>query len=271
MAGAASAQDAETLRERHAELRAVLERNAFGRPLHVESSDRDGRQKGDVHAILERPFGSVAKALQGVRPWCDILLLQVNVKHCEGGRDHLTALVTRRAGDPVESAHRLEFSYSVAAASRSYLRVELGAPSGPLGTSDYRIHLEAAPLDAQRTFVHFSYSYRSGIAARLAMRAYLAGAGRDKVGFTVVAHGPDGQPVYVQGLRGVIERGAMRHFLAVEAYLASLEAPGPRRLTARLTHWYASIERHWRQLAEDVSRDEYIAMKRRELESSVGS
>jgi hypothetical protein len=273
--GVALGQDAEALRARHDALQEKLSRNAFGRPMHVESSDRDGVQAGDIYATLERPFAPVAKGLQGMRPWCDILLLQINVKHCEGasagGQDKLVALVTRGPRDSVESAHRLEFSYKVAAAAADYLRIELAAPSGPLGTSDYRIRLEATPLDARRTFIHFSYAYETGFAARLAMQAYLAGAGRDKVGFSVVERRPDGQPVYVQGRRGMIERSAMRYFLAVDAYLASLEAPAPERLAARLRHWYASIERHWRQLAEEVSRDEYIAMKRRELESSVGS
>ena len=43
--------------------------------------------------------------------------------------------------------------------------------------------------------------------ARLAMDAYLAGAGRDKRGFSV-----DGGDA-----RGVVERSAMRYYLATEA------------------------------------------------------
>lgn len=269
------AQDAEALRARHAALREALASNPFGRPLHVASTEEGGAQKGDVYATLERPFAAVGNALREPTAWCDILLLQVNVKQCDasktGGEERLAARVTRKPRDPAEDGQRLGLAYRLAAADAGYLRVELSAPSGPLGTTDYRIELEAAPLDARRTFVHFSYAYRMGFAARLAMQAYLSGAGRDKVGFTVLERRAGGEPVYVQGTRGVIERGAMRYFLGVEAYLASLEAPAPERLATRLRLWYAAIQRHWRQLAEEVSRDEYLAMKRRALESSVGS
>src|SRR6185503_4288753 len=48
------------------------------------------------------------------------------------------------------------------------------------------IRLEAAPLDAKRTFIHLSYGYTLGSMARLAMDAYLMGPGRDKIGFSVV-------------------------------------------------------------------------------------
>ena len=51
----------------------------------------------------------------------------------------------------------------------------------------------------------------------MAMDAYLAGAGREKVGFSVVERLPDGRPVYVDGVRGVVERSAMRYYLAIES------------------------------------------------------
>jgi hypothetical protein len=115
-----------------------------------------------------------------------------------------------------------------------------------MGTRDYRILVEATPLDAQRTFLHMSYAYTLGWAARLAMDAYLAGAGRDKPGFSV----PGGE-------RGVAERGAMRYYLALEAYLES------QALETRLRHWYAATARY-PQLREAISADEYLEMKRRE-------
>ena len=97
-----------------------------------------------------------------------------------------------------------------------------------------------------------SYAYTLGTMARFAMDAYLAGPGRDKRGFSV-----DG------GERGVVERTTMRYFLAVEAYLASLGAPPPQRLEARLRSWYGAISRY-PQLRENVGADEYVEMKRRE-------
>jgi hypothetical protein len=89
------------------------------------------------------------------------------------------------------------------------------------------------------------------------MKSYLAGAGRDKRGFSV-----DG------GERGVVERSAMRYYLAVEAYLESLDAPAEQRLEARLRNWYAAIARY-PQLHEAVGAEEYIEMKRREARSAA--
>ena len=102
--------------------------------------------------------------------------------------------------------------------------------------------------------MHMSYAYTLGSAARIAMKAYLAGAGRDKRGFSI-----DG------GERGVVERSAMRYYLAVEAYLESLDVPADQRLEARLRNWYTAIARY-PQLREAVGAQEYIEMKHREAQ-----
>jgi hypothetical protein len=260
----AYAQDAGSLRARHAGLKDLLASNPFGRALHIESAATGNAQKGDIYAVIEHPFGVVAQALARPAQWCEVLVLQVNVKRCEAPNDEaMTAFITRRARDPVDTAHRVDFRYKVIKSSAEYRHVSLNAPAGPVGTRDYEILLEAAPLDARRTFVHMSYAYTLGTMARFAMDAYLSGAGRDKVGFSVVERLADGRPVYVDGVRGVVERTAMRYFLAVEAYLESLDAPTAERLDARLRGWYAAISRY-PQLREVLGSDEYVEMKRKE-------
>jgi len=253
----AQAQDTGALRARHEALRAQLANSPFGRALHVESSASSGAHKGDIYAVIEHPYGVVAPALARPANWCDILTLQVNIKRCSAASDSLTAFITRKPRDPVDSAHRVDFRYAPVVAGSDYLRVELSAPSGPVGTRDYRILVEAAPLDSRRTFIHMSYTYTLGFAARMAMDAYLAGSGRDKRGFSVEG-----------GERGVVERSAMRHYLAIEAYLASLATPRGQRLEARLRDWYAATARY-PQLREPVSLDEYVEIKRRESLSAA--
>jgi hypothetical protein len=110
-----------------------------------------------------------------------------------------------------------------------------------------------------------SYSYAYGTAARLAMQAYLATAGRDKVGFSITGKAEDGKPVYVDGVRGVLERNTMRYYLAIEAYLGGMSAPPGEREEKRLRDWFAATERYPIQLHE-MERDEYLAMKRHELQ-----
>ncbi|HKX38067.1 MAG TPA: hypothetical protein VJN20_05405 [Burkholderiales bacterium] len=248
----AQAQDAGALRKRHAELRAQLADNPFGRPLHVESSASGAAHSGEIYAVIEQPFNVVAKALARPEHWCDILKLQVNVKRCSASDGTLAAMVTRKPRDPVDDTYRVDFRFQRTAAAADYLRVAMKAAEGPLSTRDYELRLEAAPLDSRRTFVHMSYAYNLGFMARRAMDAYLAGTGRDKRGFSV-----DG------GERGVIERGAMRYYLAVEAFLDSLAAPSGERLEKRVRDWYAAISRY-PQLQEQVSAEEYVEMKRRE-------
>jgi hypothetical protein len=242
------AQDAGALRARHAVLKQQLTSNSFGRPVHVESSINGGAHKGEIYAVIDKPYEVVAPALSRAANWCDILTLQVNVKRCKASDAALSALITRKARDSAEDAHRVDFRFEPAKTGADYLRVELSAPTGPVGTRDYRIVLEAAPLDSRRTFIHLSYAYTLGTVARLAMEAYLAGAGRDKRGFNVEGGDP----------RGVVERSAMRYYLATEAYLRS-----PKDLEARLRHWYAATA-SYPQLRERVGPDEYVEMKRRE-------
>ena len=250
VAFAAHAQDAASLRARHAALKQQLADNPFGRALHVESDTAGNSHRGEIYAVLEHPYGVVAPALARAASWCDILNLQVNVKRCDASNEEtLAAFITRKPRDAVDSAHRIDFGYELASTSADYLRVALGARSGPVGTRDYRIVLQAAPLDSRRTFMHMSYTYSLGTMARFAMDAYLAGAGRDKRGFSV-----DG------GERGVVERNAMRHYLAVEATLKSKD------LETRLRYWYAATARY-PQLREALSVDEYLEMKRREAVS----
>jgi hypothetical protein len=255
----AAGHDAAVLRDRYAALNEQLATNPFGRPLHVESSETAGAQKGDVYAVIARPYAELGTALRDIDNWCDILILPVNVKYCEAAAETLTIFVARRPYDPLEDTYRLDLRYDVAAGA-GYLHIVLGSATGPFGTRDYRISLEAAPLDAQRTFMRLSYSYTPGLAARMAMQIYLATSGRDKVGFSVVDRRADGQPVFVDGVRGVVERNTMRYYLAVEAYLGALDAPASERLEKRLRDWHAAIERH-PQLRE-IGRAEYLKMKR---------
>lgn len=261
------AQDAQALRARHADLGEQLAASPFGRPLQVMSHERSSEQRGEVYATVAQAFGTVAAALLPLRNWCDILILPVNVKHCEasgpGAAETLRIHLARNPHDALEETFRLELAYEVLAATDDYLQVALSAPDGPFGTRNYRMGLEAAPLDSQHTILYLSYAFRPGLAARLAMQLYLATSGRDKVGFTLVERLPDGEPVYIDGVRGAIERNTMRYFLAIEAYLGALDAPPPERLERRLRAWHAASERHRPQLYE-IGRDEYLRMKRQE-------
>jgi hypothetical protein len=261
------AQDAHALRARHAALRAQLADNPFGRPLYVESSENSGEHKGAIYAVIEQPFKHVGGALRRAAQWCDVLIVQANVKNCEAsnaGAETLSIFVARKPADLPDRAYRVDFSYDVPGAGADYLHVALDSPRGPFGTTDYRIRLEAAPLDRNRTFLHLAYSYTLRGASRMGMNMYLASSGRDKVGFSVVDRTPEGRPVYVGGVRGVVERNTMRYYLALEAYLDTLHAPAAERMEKRLRAFHAALERYPLQLRE-LELAEYLKIKRRDV------
>ena len=266
--GPASAQDADALRARQAALSEPLANNQFGRPLVLVSTEASGNLKGDVYAIVRQPFSVVGPALQGTDHWCDILILHLNVKGCfyrgTGATSTLSLAVGRKFDQPLEDTRKVDFSYQLATSTATYLQVLLNADVGPLDTKNYRIVLEAIPIDANSSFIHMSYSYGYGVAARIAMQGYLATLGRDKVGFSIVERKSDGTPVYVGDFRGVIERNAMRYYLAIDAYLSAYALPRAEQPEKRIQEWITNVERYPRQLHE-MDRDEYLVMKRKEL------
>jgi hypothetical protein len=266
LAGAAVGQDATSLRARHAALHDRLANNHFGRPLALESTQTAGDLKGDVYAVVDHPFTTVHQALHSPENWCDILILHLNVKRCKVGDDGgkvLTLSVGRKFDQPLEDAYELEFAYRVHAAKADYLQVQLTAPEGPLSTKNYRIRVEATPIDARRTVIHMSYAYGYGMAARMAMQTYLATIGRQKVGFTIVNH-KDGKPVFIGGVLGLLERNTMRYYLAIDAYLTCYSLPPAEQVERRMREWHGSTERYAPQLRE-MDQADYLEMKRKEI------
>ena len=270
--GTAHAVDADasspaSLRARYDALQDSLSHNQFQKPLHLDSIETPGSLAGDIYALVNYPFSTVGAALNSAGNWCDILILHLNTKYCRassaGHGDVLNIGIGKKYDQPVDEAYRLAFAYRIAAQTPGYLQVRLNAEEGPLGTRNYRIVLEAAPLENGRTFIHLSYSYAYGLAGRLAMQAYLGTAGRDKVGFTVAGMQPDGQPRYIGGGRGVVERNTMRYYLAIEAFLGALSEPPQAQLEKRLRDWFAAIERYPLQLHE-MDQGAYLDMKRKE-------
>ncbi|HEY2977129.1 MAG TPA: hypothetical protein VGJ35_04115 [Burkholderiaceae bacterium] len=258
---------ADALRARQTALSAELARNAFGQPIHLDSQEQGSRLNGDVYAVLNHPFADLARSIRQPAQWCEVVILVINVKRCEAAEGGVALNVGRKFDQPLQDTYRLQFTHRVAADAPGYLQLHLGADAGPMGTSDYRIVLEAIPSDSRHSFIHLRYAYTSGFAARVAMQGYLSTVGRDKVGFSIVDRQPDGQPVYVRSLRGALERTTMRYYLAIAAYLDSLSAPPPERIERRLRAWFAATERYPRQLHE-MDEDTYLALKRSELRRS---
>ncbi len=266
-AGDAEVNPAGSLRAKYAQLRNQLSNNQFHKPLVLHSSESPDGVTGNVYALIEHPFATAAAALNNPRDWCEILILHINTKYCRASTGDQGSVLNVRIGkkydQPLRLAYRVEFTHRVAARTSNYLQVRLNADQGPLSTRNYRIVLEAVPVDDGRTFIHFSYAYDFGMVGGLAMQVYLGTIGKGKVGFTVTGTQADGQPLHIGGTRGVVERNTMRYYLAIEAFLGALSAPPQARLEKRLRDWFAAAERYPRQLHE-MEQGEYLEMKRKE-------
>ena len=153
--------DAGQLLARHEQLREQLRSSPFGRGLYIDSAEQPDQLQGDVFAVLNHPFAAVSESLKEPARWCDILILPFNTKYChavEGaGGPALQVRIGRKYDQPVEQAFRLEFAYRNVAARPDYFESRLAAPTGPVGTRDYRIAVAAVPLEGgKRTFLQLS-------------------------------------------------------------------------------------------------------------------
>lgn len=258
---------ATALLEKHSALAKQLAENVYRRPLFLESSEGANTVSGNAYAVLDSPFSTVSATFRSPHRWCDMLILHINTKYCHAVSDDspsiLKVSIGKKTAQELQDAFSLQFAYRLATASPAYLAAQLEADKGPLGTSNYRIELQAVPLPGGKTFMHMRYTYGYGVASRLAMQGYLATVGNGKVGFTRIGQGPG--IVYVDGMRGAVERNTMRYYLAIEAYLASLDKPAGQQFEARLLHWFEATEQYPRQLHE-TDKESYLVMKRAEYQ-----
>lgn len=255
------------LQAKYVSLGERLRDNPFRQALALDSSEASNDSQGDVYALVNHPFATVSVELNNPEHWCDILILHINTKYCHAmtrqGITAMTVSIGKKTPQPVEEAYPIDFAYRVAAATSKYLEIQLTSGQGPLGTRNYLIQLQAIPVGKTQTFLHLTYSYAYGSAGRIAMKTYLSTIGSGKVGFTVTGRQSHGQPEYIDGMRGLMERNAMRYYLAIDAYLGALSAPPSAQLQKRLLSWFNGTEQYPRQLRE-IDKSAYIRMKQRE-------
>jgi hypothetical protein len=236
----------------------------FGRPLTMESRGDSAQLGAVLEGLVERPFRDVRAALADLHQWCAVLILHINNKGCTvtaAPRPGLALKVGRRYDQPADQAFQIDFGYQVVKDSATELSVRLDAPNGPMGTSNYGIHLDAMPAGPARTAVRLTYSYRQTSVTGWAMDVYMSTVGRGKVGFSRVRQSGSEATEPVAGVRGLMERNLMRYFLAIDAAAATPVAAGPEAYVRRLNDWFASTERYPRQLHE-IDLPTYLSYKR---------
>jgi hypothetical protein len=261
-----SRADYPALRALYEAQRQQLAHSAFHEPINLVSKLSDNYAQGEIYAVVATPFARLRTVFQTPADWCQLAILHVNIKACtyrDDTQPQLHFYVGRKEYETPDQAFSLDYRFKTESATPDHLAISLTAPDGPFGTGNYHILLEIIPLDAGHSFLHFDYSYNYNWVARLALDTYLATLGRDKVGFTVMGHDTQHQPVYIKGIQGIVERNAMRYFFAIQAMVKTIDTPPAERLTARFNTWYDLIQRYPRQLVE-YTREEYLANKAQE-------
>jgi hypothetical protein len=250
-------------------IKANLEKNQFGAPIYLQSTEADGSLRVDMYGIFNHPFDAVREALSSPANWCDITLLHINNKACTYKTTDYTLLTLysgRKHYQRPSDAYPLKLKYRIVSQQPTYLDLLLNADEGPFRTKNHRITLQAAPLDATRTFVHFGFSYAHSSMTRVAINGYFSTLGQGKVGFSTVKQ--KGRYVYVDGVRGAVERNTVRYYLALQSYMDTLRYPESQRFEQRINRWYDLTAKYPRQLKE-LEKGEYLSNKRQERKNQI--
>lgn len=250
---------------------AAATQTAAGYPFDILSQEADGLLIAEVSGVVGYPYPSIRDALIDPAAWCQFLPLVFNIKSCtyhrRAGQHFLTLYLGRKFFEPPQNAIQLEYLFRVQRSDESSLQILLTAADGPYGTSDYTIEIEVVAAGDVRTRVRMHSSFRPSLASRVATRLYLLTIGRTKVGFSVTGF-KAGTPVYCGGIKGIVERNAMRYYFALKSYLDTMHLPQSQRFEARLDAWYKLTARYHRQLYE-MDKAVYLDAKRRERQGQL--
>ncbi|MGD8593507.1 MAG: hypothetical protein PVF82_11775 [Gammaproteobacteria bacterium] len=245
-----------------------LQNNAFGEPFSLDAHVFDELTLGDVYAEVPYKYDLLANTLTVPNQLCHAIMLHINVKGCviedsDQRKPLMDLYVGRKEYQHPENAFKVQYKFSVNDHRDNYTLVSMTADKGPLRTENIAIYIEFLAVDSQTSFIHFAYTANYGGLARFALNTYLATLGRNKVGFSETGVDEHGEPVYIKGIQGVVERNTMRYFFALDSYFSTYSQPEKQRFDASLNRWFDYVEKYPKQLYE-VPRDEYLKAKHKE-------
>lgn len=263
---AANQTDAQRLLDQYRQFSAVSKPIANDIPLRIESQESGRHLRVNIYGIVNHPFPRVAAILSKPAVMCDFLILNLNVKTCvykqEDPRVEMMIYVSGKRYAPLFLALEINPYFELQKNNNNYMRVLMASRRAVWGIKEYSVIVEATPF-GKSTLVRFTSQYHAGRLNMAATMVYLKTFARSKVGFTVVSQNSQGEPQYVGGMQGIIERNAVRSYLALQAYLETASVPAEQRFEMRLRRWYELTNVYPRQLHE-LQWQTYLSNKRRE-------
>lgn len=256
------ASSPDELAAHYRDLTAQIKDSPFHAPVAVRSDELDNTVSAEVHGVLNQPFSVVAEVLGEAQAWCAFMTLSLHIKACtwNSATSTLTLYVGTKDYQTPEEAYEVQYGFKTNRQSEQIL-VELESARGPMGTKRNRLAVEAMAINGE-TILHFKSSIEMSTASRLATTTYLATLGRHRIGFSLVDDG-EGEKTPIKGVQGMIERNAMRYYLALQTHMEQRKEPETHRFEQSINAWYDLTERYHDQLYE-VSREDYIENKKNE-------
>jgi hypothetical protein len=267
LAAQAQGADLGEMQNLYRSLQPRLAQSPFQRELALDSTEASERLSGDIYATLDAQLANLELVNRSPLRWCEILLLLSNTKSCVVGRQDEAPSLQMRMGtkgpQALATTTPMNFKFETSAPQATVLETRLSSNSGPMGTKDGKLSVQAIAVGPNKSFIHLHYSYSSSLAGRLATGVYLQTLGRGKVGFSK-EQAEASRPAdahWVGGVRGIIERNTMRYFMGLSCGLqfAGTDAPA-QRFAQMAPCWYDETERYPQQLHE-LGRAEYLEMK----------
>ena len=252
----------------------VLKESKYNLPIHINSKIDKNTLTGEVYGIVENSeltFEKLSNAFARLQNWCDFIPLHLNVKTCVysqyEGKSYLTFYVGRKQYEAPDDVYAVRYRFQVIEKTKKYFKVIITADKGPARTRNFRMQLDAMKINGH-IYYHMISSYQPSRISRLGTNIYLKTSGSKKVGFSVVGTDRDGKPIYVRGIRGVIERNVIRYYLASMAFINTQHLPPNEQFEARIQNWYDETERYHRQLFE-MKKYKYLQVKRKERANQI--
>lgn len=257
----------EAMVSRHADFTEWLIHDSQGMEFRTESQPVEGGLEARIAlSIPDIDIADARAALASPEAWCEILFLHLNVKACIHGetdtRQWVRLYMGRKFYQDVADTEMIELDFASGVSEDGVSWVKLTADEGPYNTSDYYVGLSAIGHE-DGIFAELKSSQKADGTINSAMDLYFMTLARDKVGFSVVGKRWNGDPEYVGGTQGMLERNVVRYLLALRAYMQTLDIQGTDELQRRFALWFDATERYPEQLRE-VAREDYLRDKARE-------
>lgn len=246
----------------------AIEKNQFNLPILLKTNVERSKFSSEVLGRIDYEFDLVRSELANLQAWCEILFLHLNTKACtyDLGNQEITIYSGRKFYQEPNGRNAITFNFTVVSNSPQRQQVQLTAARGLRGTSDFQIDLETMPLATGATVAKFNVSYKLNFLFRTAVDLYMNTLGRNKVGFTQISTNSRGEPVYVRGVEGILERNTMRYFLALDTQLLARQQT--ENFEFKIENWFDATEKYAQQLHE-LDKSDYISNKRQELDNQI--